>query len=115
MLARGISTNEIVKAVNAENLLVPAGNVKIGDFDYNVYSNSIVSLVKEMNDFPIKVVNGGPVYLKDVGTAADSTAVQGNVVRGNGRRSVYVAILQQAGSNNLAVLDGIQEVLLKLK
>src|SRR5437870_5248259 len=109
MLARGISTNEIVKAVNAENLLVPAGNVKIGDFDYNVYSNSIVSLVKEMNDFPVKVVNGIPIYLKDVGTAADSTAVQVNVVRVNGRRSVYVPILKQAGANTLAVLDRSEE------
>src|SRR6266849_1957296 len=115
MLARGISANEIVKAVNAENLLVPAGNVKIGDFDYNVYSNSIVSLVKEMNDFPIKVVNGVPVYLKDVGTAADSTAVQVNVVRVNGRRSVYVPILKQAGANTLAVIDGVREALPKLK
>src|SRR6267143_4505827 len=115
MLARGISTNEIVKAVNAENLLVPAGNVKIGDFDYNVYSNSIVSLVREMNDFPIKVVNGVPVYLKDVGTAADSTAVQVNVVRVIGRRSVYVPIFKQAGANTLAVLDGIREALPKLK
>src|SRR6266487_4111018 len=76
MQARGIGANDIIKAVNAENLLVPSGNVKIGDFDYNVYSNSIVSLVKEMNDFPVKVVNGVPVFLKDVWTAADSTAVQ---------------------------------------
>ena len=68
MQARGVSAAEIIKAVNAENLLVPAGNVKIGDFDYNVYSNSIVSLVKDMNDFPIKVANGVPVFLKDVGT-----------------------------------------------
>src|SRR5256712_811070 len=72
-------------------------------------------MVKEMNDFPIKVVNGVPVYLKDVGTAADSTAVQVNVVRVNGRRSVYVPILKQAGANTLAVLDGIREVLPKLK
>src|SRR5713101_530129 len=115
MQARGIGANDIIKAVNAENLLVPSGNVKIGDFDYNVYSNSIVSLVKEMNDFPIKVVNGVPVYLKDVGTAADSTAVQVNVVRVNGRRSVYVPILKQAGANTLAVLDGIREALPKLK
>src|SRR2546428_527740 len=115
MLARGISTNDVIKAVNAENLLVPTGNVKIGDFDYNVYSNSIVSLVKEMNDFPVKVMNGVPIYLKDVGTAADSTAVQVNIVRVNGRRSVYVPILKQAGANTLAVLDGVREALPKLK
>ncbi len=115
MQARGIGANDIIKAVNAENLLVPAGNVKIGDFDYNVYSNSIVSLVKEMNDFPVKVANGVPVFLKDVGTAADSTQVQVNVVRVNGRRSVYVPILKQAGANTLAVLDGIREAVPKLK
>src|SRR3989475_3234153 len=115
MLARGISTNDVIKAVNAENLLTPTGNVKIGDFDYNVYSNSIVSLVKEMNDFPVKVMNGVPIYLKDVGTAADSTVVQVNIVRVNGRRSVYVPILKQAGANTLAVLAGVWEALPKLK
>jgi multidrug efflux pump subunit AcrB len=115
MLARGVSVDEIVKAVNAENLLVPAGDVKIGDFDYNVYSNSIVSLVKAMNDFPVKVVNGIPLFVKDVGTASDSTAVQVNIVRVNGRRSVYVPILKQAGANTLKVIDGIRETLPKLK
>src|SRR3989442_9011055 len=115
MQARGGSASEIIKAVNAENLLTPTGNVKIGDFDYNVYSNSIVSLVKYMNDFPVKVMNGVPIYLKDVGTAADSTAVQVNIVRVNGRRSVYVPILKQAGANTLAVLDGVREALPKLQ
>src|SRR5437867_1533088 len=115
MLARGISANDIVKAVNAENLLMPAGNVKIGDFDYNVYSNSIVSLVKDMNDFPVKVANGVPTFLRDVGTAADSTAVQVNTVRVNGRRCGYVPILKQAGANTLAVIDGIRDALPKLK
>src|SRR5713101_5688901 len=115
MLARGISANEVIKAVNAENLLTPTGNVKIGDFDYNVYSNSIVSVVKQMNDFPVKVVNGVPTYLKDVGTAADSTAIQMNIVRVNGRRAVYVPLLKQAGANTLAVLDGVRAALPKLK
>jgi multidrug efflux pump subunit AcrB len=115
MLARQVSVDEIVKAVNAGNLLVPAGDVKIGDFDYNVYSNSIVSIVKDMNNIPVKVMNGVPVFLKDVGTAADSTQVQVNVVRVNGRRSVYVPILKQAGANTLKVIDGIREALPKLK
>ena len=115
MLARGVSIDQVVKAVNTENLLLPAGDVKIGDFDYNVYSNSIVSLVKDMNDFPIKVTNGIPVFLKEVGTASDSTSVQVNVVRANGRRSVYVPILKQAGANTLKVIDGIRDTLPKLK
>src|SRR5713101_2978275 len=115
MLARGVSANDVIKAVNAENLLTPTGDVKIGDFDYNVYSNSIVSLIKEMNDFPVKVVNGVPTYLKDVGTAADSTAIQMNIVRVNGRRAVYVPLLKQAGANTLAVLDDVRATLPKLK
>ena len=115
MLARGVSANDVIKAVNAENLLTPTGNVKIGDFDYNVYSNSIVSVVTQMNDFPVKVVNGVPTYLKDVGKAADSTAIQMNIVRVNGRRAVYVPLLKQAGANTLAVLDGVRAALPKLK
>src|SRR5713101_1903293 len=115
MLARGVSANDVIKAVNAENLLTPTGDVKIGDFDYNVYSNSIVSVVKQMNDFPVKVVNGVPTYLKDVGTAADSTAIQMNIVRVNGRRAVYVPLLKQAGANTLAVLDDVRATLPKLK
>ena len=115
MLGRGVSVDEVVKAVNAENLLIPAGDVKIGDFDYNVYSNSIVSLIDDMNHFPVKVTNGVPVFLKDLGTASDSTAVQVNVVRVNGRRSVYVPILKQAGANTLKVIDGVRAALPKLK
>src|SRR5437016_13829186 len=115
MLARGISTNDVIKAVNAENLLTPTGNVKIGDFDYNAYSNSIVSLVKEMNDFPAKVMNGVPIYLQAVRTAADSTAVQVNLVRVNGGRSVYVPIPNQAGASTLAVLGRVRQPAAKLK
>src|SRR5574342_448091 len=69
MLARGLSTHDIVNAVNAQSLLLPAGDVKIGDFDYNVYTNSMIRIVDHMNDTPIKVVNGVPVFLKDVGKA----------------------------------------------
>ncbi len=114
MLARGLSTNEVVSAVNAESLLLPAGNVKIGDFDYNVYTNSLIQFVEQMNDIPIKVVNGVPVLLKDVGKAADSTMIQGNVVRINSRRAAYLPIMKQAGANTIQVIDGIKETLPKL-
>jgi multidrug efflux pump subunit AcrB len=111
MQARGISTGEIVKAVNAENVLIPAGDVNIGDFDYNVFSNSMIGFVKDLNNIPIKVANGAPVFLRDVATAADSTSVQSNAVRINGRRAVYIPILKQAGANTIAVIDGIKEAL----
>jgi multidrug efflux pump subunit AcrB len=114
MLARGISTNDIVNAVNAQSILLPAGNVKIGEVDYNVYTNSMIKIVEQMNEIPVKVVNGVPVFVKDVGRAADSTMIQGNVVRINGRRAVYLPIMKQAGANTIQVIDGIKETLPRL-
>lgn len=114
MLARGLSINEVVGAVNAQSLLLPAGNVKIGEFDYNVYTNSMIKLVDDMNQIPIKVTNGVPVTLAEVGRAVDSTMIQSNIVRINGNRSVYLPILKQAGANTLQVIDGVKEALPKL-
>lgn len=114
MLAHGLSINEVVTAVNAQSLLLPAGNVKIGGFDYNVYTNSMIKLVEDMNRIPIKVINGVPVSLGEVGRAVDSTMIQSNIVRINGNRSVYLPILKQAGANTLQVIDGIKEALPKL-
>ena len=114
MMARGLSTQEIVTAVNAQSLLLPAGNVKIGDFDYNVYTNSMIKLVDDMNKIPIKVENGAPITVGDVGKAVDSSMIQSNIVRINGRRAVYLPILKQAGANTLQVIDGIKAGLPKL-
>ncbi|MBU6480701.1 MAG: efflux RND transporter permease subunit [Nitrospirae bacterium] len=114
MLARGVSTHEIVNSVNMQSVLLPAGDVKIGDFDYNVYTNSMIKVVDQMNDIPIKMVNGVPVFLRDVGKAVDSTGIQTNVVRINGNRAVYLPILKQAGANTIAVIDGIKDALTKL-
>ena len=114
MLARGISTHEIVSSVNMQSVLLPAGDVKIGDFDYNVYTNSMIKVVDQMNDIPIKMVNGVPLFLRDVGKAVDSTMIQTNVVRINGNRAVYLPIMKQAGANTIAVIDGIKDILPKL-
>jgi multidrug efflux pump subunit AcrB len=102
------------RAVNEQSLLLPAGNVKIGDFDYNVYTNSLIQVVDRMNEIPIKVQHGVPIRLGDVGKAVDSTMIQGNVVRVNSKRAVYLPILKQAGANTIAVMDGVKEGLPKL-
>jgi len=114
MLARGISTGDIVDAVNTQSLLLPAGDVKIGDFDYNLYTNSMIRIVDNMNDIPIKIVNGTPMTLRDVGKAVDSTMIQTNVVRIDGRRAVYIPVMKQAGANTLGVIDGVKAALPKL-
>lgn len=114
LLARGISPSDVVNALNAQNAIIPAGNVKLGDLDYFVYSNSLIDVVDKINDIPIKVVNGTPVLIRDIGTAADSSAVQTSIVRVNGREATYIPITRQEGANTLEVTDGVRAKLSKL-
>ena len=114
LLARGISPSDVVNALNSQNAIIPAGNVKLGDLDYFVYSNSLIDVVDKINDLPIKVVNGTPVLIRDIGTAADSAAVQTSIVRVNGREATYIPITRQEGANTLEVTDGIRAKLSKL-
>ncbi|WP_447983568.1 efflux RND transporter permease subunit [Nitrospira sp. Nam74] len=108
MLARGVSPSEVVKAINAQSAILPAGDVKLGDLDYYVYSNSLVRVVDQINELPIKVVNGSPILVRDIGTAADSAAVQTSIVRVNGRESVYIPVTKQEGANTVNVADGVR-------
>ncbi|WP_447598382.1 efflux RND transporter permease subunit [Nitrospira sp. Nam80] len=108
MLARGVSPSEVVKAINSQSVIIPSGDIKIGDLDYYVYSNSLIDVVDKINDIPIKIVNGTPVFVRDIGTAADSAAIQTSVVRVNGRESTYIPITRQEGANTLEVADGIK-------
>lgn len=114
MLARGISPSDVVKAINAQSAIIPAGDIKIGDLDYYVYSNSLIDVVDKINDIPIKVVNGTPILVRDIGTAADSAAIQTSVVRVNGREATYIPITRQEGANTLEVTDGLRDKLPKL-
>ena len=114
MLARGISPSEVVKAINSQSAIIPAGDIKIGDLDYYVYSNSLIDAVDKINDIPIKVVNGTPILVRDIGTAADSAAIQTSIVRVNGREATYIPITRQEGANTLEVTDGIRAKLPKL-
>ncbi|MBS0170053.1 MAG: efflux RND transporter permease subunit [Nitrospira sp.] len=114
LLARGISPSEVVKALNAQSAIIPAGDIKLGDLDYYVYSNSLIDVVEKINDIPIKVVNGIPVLVRDIGTAADSAAIQTSIVRVNGREATYIPITRQEGANTLEVTDGIRAKLPKL-
>ncbi|MGZ8383668.1 MAG: efflux RND transporter permease subunit [Nitrospira sp.] len=114
LLARGISPSEVVSAINSQSAIIPAGDIKIGDLDYYVYSNSLIDVVDKINDIPIKIVNGTPVLVRDIGTAADSAAVQTSIVRVNGREATYIPITRQEGANTLEVTDGIRAKLTKL-
>ena len=114
MMARGISPSDVVKAINSQSAIIPAGDIKLGDLDYYVYSNSLVDTVEKINDIPIKVVNGTPIFVRDIGTAADSAAIQTSIVRVNGHEATYIPITRQEGANTLEVTDGIRAKLPKL-
>ena len=114
MLARGVSPSDVVKAINSQSAIIPAGNMKIGDLDYYVYSNSLIDVVDTINDIPIKVVNGTPIFVRDIGTASDSAAIQTSIVRVNGREATYIPITRQEGANTLEVTNGIRAKLSKL-
>ena len=96
-------------------MILPAGDVQLGRFDYNIYTNSMLGGAADINRTPLKMVGQSPVRVSDIGEAKDSQTLQYNVVRVNGQRSVYLPILKQGGdSNTIAVVDGVREKARKL-
>lgn len=113
--ARGLTLNSVVHSLNQTNLILPAGDAKIGSTDYYIYSNAMIDHPESLNDLPIKIgKNQAPVRLGDVGNAEDSTAIQYNVVTIDGQPSVYIPVLKQGGANTISVVNGIHEILPKL-
>ncbi|MBL6751356.1 MAG: efflux RND transporter permease subunit [Nevskia sp.] len=107
--ARQLSVMDVVRSVNDSNLILPAGDVVIGPYDYSLYTNSQVDSMGDLNSIPLKSVNGAPVLIGDVGQARDASAIQTSLVRIDGQRSVYIPVLKQGGdSNTIAVVDGIR-------
>jgi multidrug efflux pump subunit AcrB len=113
--ARNLSLNDVVQAVDSSNLILPAGDVRIGDKDFNIYANSQFPDAQSMNAMPLKSVGNASVLVADVGKAEDSGALQYNIVRIDGQRSVYVPIFKQGGnSNTITIVDGIKSAIKKL-
>lgn len=107
--AHELSLMDVVHAVNTSNLILPAGDVRIGNLDYNIYANSQVPTAAEINRIPLKTVGLGSVLIADVGRAEDAGAIQTNIVRIDGQHSVYIPILKQGGnSNTIAIVNGIK-------
>ena len=108
--AAQLSPMDVVSTVNEANAILPAGDVRIGPRDYNIYSNSQFPTTKDMNDVPLKAIGNGVLRFADVGHAEDAAAIQYNVVRVDGQKSVYLPILKQGGnSNTIAIVDGVRE------
>src|ERR1700677_4293401 len=112
MEARNLSLNDVVKAVNSSNLILPAGDVRIGTKDFNIYANSQFPDAKSMNEMPLKSVGNSSVLVADIGKAVDAGALQYNIVRIDGQRSVYVPVFKQGGdSNTITIVNGMRNAI----
>src|SRR5450756_2969588 len=98
--AHQLSLMDVVRSVNNANLILPAGDVQIGQLDYNIYTNSQLSTIAEINQLPVKTVGQASVRVADIGIAKDAEQIQTNLVRVDGQRSVYVPVLKQGGDTN---------------
>ncbi|HVM60622.1 MAG TPA: efflux RND transporter permease subunit [Verrucomicrobiae bacterium] len=129
--AHQLSVMDVVRNVNEANLILPAGDVKIGPYDYNVYADGQINAMRDLNLVPLKTVGeatgnamaadrttrGIPssVLVADVGQAKDASQIQYNIVRVNGQRSVYLPVVKMGGNaNTIAVVDGVKQVISRL-
>jgi len=113
--AHQLSVMDVVRTVNEANLILPAGDVKIGPLDYSVYANSQINSMKDVNLVPLKTVGEASVLVGDIGEAKDASQIQYNKVRVNGQPSVYIPVVKQGGdANTIAVVNGVKNVVAHL-
>ncbi len=115
LLAQGLTPLDIVNAVNAQNLTLPSGTAKIGDKQYTVRTNAEPASIDDLNNLPIKQVNGVTVFMKDVGQVHDGWLVQQNIVRQDGHRSVLLSIIKNGNASTLNVVNAVRSALTTLR
>ncbi|HEY0341375.1 MAG TPA: efflux RND transporter permease subunit, partial [Steroidobacteraceae bacterium] len=113
--AKGLSPSDVVNAVSAQNLIAPSGTMKIDRFEYAIETNSAPQAVNDLNDLPIKAVNGAVIYIRDVAHVRDGYAPQTNVVRVDGRRAIILSIMKTGSASTLDIISGIRVKLDSIK
>ena len=109
--ARGVSADDVVNAINAQNLIIPAGTQKVGEFEYNIKLNGSPVAVQDLNDLPIKTVNGTLVYVHDVAHVRDGAAPQTNIVRVDGQHASLMTIQKTGTASTLDIIGQIKALL----
>jgi len=110
--AHGLSVMDVVEAVNKNNLILPAGDAKIGPYDYDIYTNSEIEHVPDLNKVPLKTVGNQYVTVADIGSAKDASTIQLGIVRVGRQRSVFLPVMKQGGdTNTIAVVDAVKSTL----
>jgi multidrug efflux pump subunit AcrB len=111
MQAHGVSAEDVVNAVSAQNLILPAGDQKIGKFDWNVSLNASPTMLDKINELPVKKVEDSVIYVHDVAHVHQGSPPQTNMVRVNGARAVLMTILKAGSSSTLDIIDGVKSLL----
>src|SRR6201984_1788539 len=109
--SKGLSPVDIVNAVNAQNLILPTGTAKFGTLEYNVEMNGAPQTVQELNDLPVKTVNGATIYMKEVAHVRDGFSPQTNIVLSNGQRGVLMSIYKVGSASTIAIVEGVKRML----
>jgi multidrug efflux pump subunit AcrB len=115
LFGKGLSPADVSNALNAQNVILPAGTQKIGDREYNVRLNSSPELLQALNDLPIKQVNNATVYIRDVAHVRDGFAVQTNIVAQNRVRSALLTVLKSASASTLDIISRVKQALPRIK
>ena len=113
--AKGLSAQDVENAITAQNLIIPAGTAKIGRFEYDVRLNDSPEAFDELNNLPIKAVDGAMIYVRDVAHVRDGSPPQTNVVRVNGHRSVLMTVLKSGSASTLSIVAGVKSILPRLE
>jgi multidrug efflux pump subunit AcrB len=113
--AKGLSPADVVNAVNAQNLIVPSGTMKVDRFEYAVETNSAPTVVNDLNSLPIKTVNGAVIYIRDVAHVRDGNPPQTNIVRVDGKRGVLMSIMKIGSASTLDIIAGVRAKLESIK
>ncbi|MBS1820361.1 MAG: efflux RND transporter permease subunit [Acidobacteria bacterium] len=109
LYAKGLSPTDVVGALTAQNLILPAGTAKVGTTDYIVRTNASPQVLEQLNDIPIRSVNGAMVYMRDIGHVHEGSAIQQNIVRVNGKRAVLLTILKASSASTLDIVKRVKE------
>jgi multidrug efflux pump subunit AcrB len=115
LLAKGLTAYDVSNAINAQNLILPAGTAKMGSREYTVSLNSSPDAISALNNLPVKEVNGAMIYVRDVAQVHDGYAVQTNVVNIDGKRAVLLTILKSGNASTLNVVDQVRQVLPRIR
>ena len=113
--AKGLSPVDVVNAVSAQNLIVPSGTMKIDRFEYAIETNSAPPIIDELNNLPIRMVNGAVVYVRDVAHVRDGYPPQTNIVRVDGKRSALMEVMKTGSASTLDIISGIRAKLVSIK